>query len=168
MTNRRLFGRWFATAASLLTLTACMADLLDARQGKVAVEVHWPKKGGYQVLTRSEVAGADIFTKQFQSHFIFFQGHPEYDALTLQREYMRDLARFLSGERPDYPAIPANYFDAATEARLAGFEKRAKGRREPTLAAELPGLTLRGDIAAGVAAQAMFRNWLSFLGRPPE
>ncbi len=123
---------------------------------------------GYQVLTRSEVAGADIFTKQFQSHFIFFQGHPEYDALTLQREYMRDLARFLSGERPDYPAIPANYFDAATEARLAGFEKRAKGRREPTLAAELPGLTLRGDIAAGVAAQVMFRNWLSFLGRPPE
>ncbi len=123
---------------------------------------------GYQVLTRSEAAGVDIFAKQFQSQFIFFQGHPEYDALSLQREYMRDLARFLAGERDDYPAIPANYFDATTEAHLASFEERAKARREPTLAAELPGLALRGDIAAGVAAQMIFRNWLGFLGKSSE
>ncbi len=123
---------------------------------------------GYQVLTKSDAAGVDIFVKQFQSRFIFFQGHPEYDALSLQREYMRDLARFLSGQRDDYPAIPANYFDAATEALLAGFEKRAGREREPTLAAELPGLTLRSDIAAGAAANVIFRNWLGFLGTSPR
>jgi len=122
---------------------------------------------GYQVLTRSGAAGVDIFAKQFQSRFIFFQGHPEYDALSLQREYMRDLARFLAGERDEYPAVPANYFDAATEAQLNAFERRAKARRDPTLAAELPGLTLRGDIAAGVAAHVMLRNWLAFLGQSP-
>jgi len=120
---------------------------------------------GYQVLSRSDAAGVDIFAKQFQSRFIFFQGHPEYDALSLQREYMRDLARYLAGERDDYPAIPANYFDAASEAQLKAFEVRAKTRRDPTLAAELPGLTLRGDIAAGVAAHVILRNWLAFLGR---
>jgi homoserine O-succinyltransferase len=120
---------------------------------------------GYQVLTRSDAAGVDIFAKQFQSRFIFFQGHPEYDALSLQREYMRDLARYLAGEREDYPAIPANYFDAASEAHLNAFEQRAKAERDPTLAAELPGLTLRGDIAAGVAAHVVLRNWLTFLGR---
>ncbi len=123
---------------------------------------------GYHVLTRSEAAGVDIFAKQYQSRFVFFQGHPEYDALTLQREYMRDLARFLAGEREDYPAVPANYFDATTEARLASFEKRAKVRREPTLAAELPGLTLRGDLAAGVAASVIFKNWLGFLAKPAD
>ncbi|WP_024509232.1 homoserine O-succinyltransferase [Bradyrhizobium sp. ARR65] len=123
---------------------------------------------GYQVLTRSQAAGVDIFIKQYQSRFIFFQGHPEYDALSLQREYMRDLARFLAGERDDYPAIPANYFDATTETRLASFERHAKAEREPTLAAELPGLTLRGDIAAGVAASVIFRNWLGFLAKPAE
>jgi homoserine O-succinyltransferase len=79
---------------------------------------------------------------------------------------MRDLARFLSAERDQYPAIPANYFDAATEARLRAFEQHARIAREPTLAAELPGLTLRGDIAAGVAAQVIFRNWLGFLTKP--
>src|ERR1700733_756992 len=92
---------------------------------------------GYEVLTRSDVAGVDIFARQLESRFIFFQGHPEYDASSLQREYMRDLARFLAGERDEYPAIPVGYFDAVTEARLISFEKRARAKREPTLAAEL-------------------------------
>jgi homoserine O-succinyltransferase/O-acetyltransferase len=122
-------------------------------------------KHGYQALTRSNTAGVDIFAKQFQSRFIFFQGHPEYDARSLQREYMRDLARYLAGEREDYPAIPTNYFDAASEAQLTSFERHAKAERDPTLAAELPGLTLRGDIAAGVAAHVILRNWLAFLGQ---
>jgi homoserine O-succinyltransferase/O-acetyltransferase len=120
---------------------------------------------GYQILTRSDEAGVDIFARQVQSRFIFLQGHPEYDALSLQREYMRDVARFLSGERDDYPPLPAAYFDAATEQVLADFERRAKAKRDPTLAAELPGLTLRPDIAAGAAATVLCRNWVGFLAK---
>ena len=119
---------------------------------------------GYQILTRSNIAGVDIFARQFQSRFIFFQGHPEYDASSLQREYMRDLARFLAGQREDYPEIPAGYFDAATIEQLKNFESHARTLRDPLLAAELPGLTLRHDIAAGAAAKAIFANWLAFLG----
>jgi homoserine O-succinyltransferase len=118
---------------------------------------------GYQILTRSDLAGVDIFTRQLQSSFIFFQGHPEYDALTLQREYMRDVARFLSGERAVYPAVPVSYFDAATEVVLARFQEHARRERDPTLAAELPGLTLRPNNVAGAVATIIFRNWLSFL-----
>ena len=118
---------------------------------------------GYQILTRSDEAGVDVFVRQGQSRFVFFQGHPEYDALSLQREYMRDVARFLSGERDDFPRIPAGYFDAETEQVLSSFERRAKTVRDPTLAAELPGLTLRPDIAAGNAATVLFRNWVGFL-----
>jgi homoserine O-succinyltransferase/O-acetyltransferase len=128
---------------------------------------------GYQILTRSEQAGLDIFARDFDSRFIFFQGHPEYDALSLQREYMRDIARFLAGERKDYPAIPVSYFDAPTEEVLADFEARARAHRKVELAAELPGLTLRQGVPAGGAATTMFHNWLDFLGhdacvRPPE
>ena len=118
---------------------------------------------GYEILTRSDVAGVDIFARQLESRFIFFQGHPEYDASSLQREYMRDLARFLTGERDSYPNIPAGYFDAATVEQLESFEQRARANRDPMLAAELPGLTLRADIAAGAAANTIFRNWLGFL-----
>jgi homoserine O-succinyltransferase len=128
---------------------------------------------GYRVLTRSADAGVDIFARDDESRFIFFQGHPEYDALSLQREYMRDIARYLAGERKDYPAIPVSYFDSETEAVLANFEQHARARRNPELAAELPGLTLRPGVPAGGAATTIFRNWLDFLGddarvRPPE
>jgi homoserine O-succinyltransferase len=73
------------------------------------------------------------------------------------------LARFLAGQRDEYPGLPAAYFDGATEHVLAEFEKRARTSRNPALAADLPGLTLRPDLAAGTAAKLLFRNWLNFL-----
>src|SRR5262249_16953359 len=115
------------------------------------------------ILTRSDVAGVDIFARQLESRFIFFQGHPEYDALSLQREYMRDLARFLNRERDSYPNIPPRYFDPQTVQHPDSFKQRARASRNPRLAAELPGFVFRGDLAAGEAAQTIFRNWLGFL-----
>lgn len=120
-------------------------------------------QAGYQVLTRSAQAGVDAFVRQYDSRFVFFQGHPEYDALSLQREYLRDIGRYLARERENYPHLPVSYFDAATEEKLARFEKRARHQRHPALTNELPALTLRTDIAAGSAAAALFRNWLQYL-----
>jgi homoserine O-succinyltransferase/O-acetyltransferase len=118
---------------------------------------------GYQLLTASPEAGVDIFAKQLGSQFVFFQGHPEYDALSLEREYLRDVSRFLAGQHDTYPAIPVGYFDAETEQSLANFEQRARVERRPGLSAELPDRTLRQDIAAGAAPIAIFRNWLGYL-----
>jgi homoserine O-succinyltransferase len=118
---------------------------------------------GYQLLSHSTRGGVDSFAKDFGSQFIFFQGHPEYEALSLEREYLRDISRFLAGERDRYPGIPIGYFDAETEQKLAAFAVRAQTERRPTLIAELPDRTLREDIAMGVAATVMFRNWIGFL-----
>jgi homoserine O-succinyltransferase len=118
---------------------------------------------GYQLLTESAQAGVDIFAKRLRSHFVFFQGHPEYDALSLQREYLRDITRYLSRQRDIYPAFPVGYFDADTERKLANYQKRATAERTIPLSVELPHLTLRSDLAVGVAAAALFRNWLEYL-----
>jgi homoserine O-succinyltransferase/O-acetyltransferase len=118
---------------------------------------------GYQVLTRSVEAGVDIFVKQLGSQFIFFQGHPEYDAVSLQREYLRDITRFIGRERDSYPAFPSGYFNTETEIKLANFQKRASAERRLPLSVQLPVLTLRSDIAAGTAATALFGNWLRHL-----
>ena len=118
---------------------------------------------GYQLLTLSPEGGVDIFAKQLGSQFIFFQGHPEYEALSLEREYLRDISRFLGGERDAYPAVPAGYFDTQTEKKLAIFERRARVERRPALSTELPDRTLRQDIATGAAATVIFRNWLNYL-----
>jgi homoserine O-succinyltransferase len=118
---------------------------------------------GYQILTASAQAGVDIFTRQLGSQFIFFQGHPEYDALSLQREYLRDITRFLAGNRDSFPTYPAGYFSSETENRLANFQKRASAERTLPLSVELPNLVLRPDIEAGAAAAVIFRNWLGYL-----
>jgi homoserine O-succinyltransferase len=118
---------------------------------------------GYRSLTHSAEGGVDIFAKQFHSQFIFFQGHPEYDPLSLEREYLRDISRFLAGERDHYPAFPVSYFDTETEERLADFERRARVERRPALSAELPDRTVRADSATGATATVLFRNWLNYL-----
>jgi homoserine O-succinyltransferase/O-acetyltransferase len=118
---------------------------------------------GYQLLTQSPDAGVDSFAKRFGSQFIFFQGHPEYEALSLEREYLRDISRCLNGERNSYPAMPVGYFDPDTEQRLTAFAARAQAERRPALAAELPERTVREDIATGAAATVMFRNWFDYL-----
>src|SRR3569832_1776263 len=114
-------------------------------------------------MTRSRNDGVDDIVKQFASRFVFFQGHPEYDALSLQREYLCVVGRYLTRERETYPAVPVSYFDAATEEKLSRFEKRARHARHPALVGELPALNIRADIAAGSAAAALFGNWLDFL-----
>ena len=47
----------------------------------------------------------------------------------LGREYLRDMGRFLRGESAERPAVPENYFDRATENRLAELRRR---RSNPT------------------------------------
>src|SRR2546429_6417390 len=49
----------------------------------------------YTTLFRS----VDMFVKELNSLFVFFQGHPEYEATTLLLEYRRDIKRFLRRER---------------------------------------------------------------------
>ncbi|WP_213772145.1 homoserine O-succinyltransferase [Bradyrhizobium sp. dw_78] len=118
---------------------------------------------GYQILTESPDAGVDIFVKQLRSRFVFFQGYPEYEALSLQREYLRDITRYLSRQRDRFPDTPAHYFDQETEKKLAHYRKRAVAERTIPLSIELPRLTLRPGLASGEAASSIFRNWLEYL-----
>ena len=120
---------------------------------------------GYRVLTRSEDAGVDAFVRQRNSLFVFFQGHPEYEAPTLLLEYRRDIKRFLRRERETYPPMPRGYFDDDTVAALSAIRERALSDRREKLLAEFP-----TDIAAGrvtntwgPAAARVYRNWLLYM-----
>jgi homoserine O-succinyltransferase len=70
------------------------------------------KAAGYEILTRIDEAGVDAFVKQGKSLFVFLQGHPEYDADTLLREYRRDVKRFLRRESAVPPSLPNGYADS--------------------------------------------------------
>jgi homoserine O-succinyltransferase len=121
---------------------------------------------GYQVLTRSPLAGVDTFVRQDRSEFVFFQGHPEYGAAALLSEFRRDTGRFLKGERDRYPAMPQHYFDRSTEAALAVFRARAEADPREDLLAEFPVPAASNGTSSAIwqpFAVAIYRNWLSTL-----
>ena len=57
-----------------------------------------------QILAESREAGLFLMMKQDGSQ-IFIQGHPEYDRMTLNNEYHRDVAKGLN------PEMPCNYYE---------------------------------------------------------
>jgi homoserine O-succinyltransferase len=119
---------------------------------------------GYSILSRSLEAGADIFVKQRKSLFIFLQGHPEYDAAALLREYHRDVARFLAGERESCPRMPLGYFDEETSATLAAYQERVLGAPQLDPAPHFPVVAKDrlGHHWRSFAVQ-LYSNWLSYL-----
>jgi homoserine O-succinyltransferase len=120
---------------------------------------------GYRVLTRSEEAGVDAFVKQRNSLFVFFQGHPEYDAASLLLEYRRDIGRFLRGEQDTYPPMPQGYFDEETVRALTALRERALSDRREALLSGFPLAMASGKVTNNwrSTAEGLYRNWLQYI-----
>ncbi len=94
------------------------------------VQAHALADSGYLVLTQSSDGGVDTFVKKKKrSLFVHFQGHPEYGAETLFKEYRRDIRRFLKKERETYPSMPRSYFDADGRETVGRFSRSGALRR---------------------------------------
>jgi homoserine O-succinyltransferase len=121
---------------------------------------------GYQILTRNAKAGVDCFVKRKgRSLFVHFQGHPEYQAHTLFKEYRRDVRRFLRGDREAYPTMPCGYFSADAEKSLKEFQKWAVTNRSEVVMAAFPEALATSQLQNGWYAPAVrvYRNWLELL-----
>jgi homoserine O-succinyltransferase/O-acetyltransferase len=123
-------------------------------------------RSGYRVLSRIRNVGADIAVKQSGSLFVLMQGHPEYGADSLGREYCRDIKRFLVGERDTYPEMPKHYFDEGTVAALRVLQERALQTGDPKLLKHLSKIvpTLPVPSWAGYAV-GFYARWLSYLAQ---
>lgn len=126
---------------------------------------------GYRILTRSADAGVDMFARQERSFHLFLQGHPEYEAPTLLREYRRDIGRYLRGERETYPNAPHGYFDEQAAAVLGAFRNHAMADRRGELLASFPMRWLEAGLIHGwrSTAVAFYETWFDYLkGRKAE
>ena len=135
-------------AGSGATLQVCHSRWNDLDEAELAA-------AGYTVLTRGAM-GVDCFMRGCGSHFVFLQGHPEYDTGALGREARRDLARWQAGAS-EAPSLPANYFSAADEAALRAHV--VAGHADAALPHIVPPSSLPRDLAV-----ALVRNWLDLLG----
>jgi homoserine O-succinyltransferase len=81
------------------------------------------KKAGAKVLAKSSV-GVHLAVSQDLFRLVFFQGHPEYDSISLLKEFKREVSLYLEGVRPDYPPFPSNYLSPQNRAILDEYRSR--------------------------------------------
>ncbi len=120
------------------------------------------ESSGYEVLTCSTTAGVNLFTKQWDGLFVFWQGHPEYDERSLLKEYQRDVLRFLRREREVYPSMPQGYFTAMATEQLLAFQEHAQTAPQESLVSAFPFETAGEGLAntwLGSAIQ-VYSRWL--------
>jgi homoserine O-succinyltransferase len=121
---------------------------------------------GYAVLTQSEDAGVDCFVKtKKQSLFVYFQGHPEYQADTLFKEYRRDIKRYLRHERETYPTAPVGYFGEEATNCLGEFRQKAMANRSEAVMGDFPETFLASSLQNGwrTSAVKVYSNWLTLI-----
>jgi homoserine O-succinyltransferase len=96
---------------------------------------------------------------------LFLQGHPEYEADGLSREYRRDVKRYLCGASDRYPEIPRDYFSDDVVADLDAFRQRALEDRSPDMYRRFPRSTivLNPEAPWRPVARQLYRNWLAHL-----
>jgi len=118
---------------------------------------------GLHVLAESEEAGVHLAVSADGFRLVFFQGHPEYDTVSLLKEYKREVVRYSKGERTDYPPLLDNYFPLRTQAILLEHRERAlaahvRGEVIPEFPETLVAASL--DNTWHDTAEAVIDNWV--------
>lgn len=78
-------------------------------------------ESGMKVLVGGAESGTHIAVSSDSFRLVCMQGHPEYDMISLLKEYQREVKRFTSGERSDAPPFPINYFKPESIKKLEEF-----------------------------------------------
>ncbi len=121
---------------------------------------------GLRTIATSEEAGVLAATSPDGWRYIYFQGHPEYDASSLLKEYKREVNRFINNERHDYPPFPEHYFRSAAAAALDTFRadlERALARGNPLPEFPENAVSPLIDNTWADTAKAVFNNWLGLV-----
>ncbi|RVU84895.1 homoserine O-succinyltransferase [Leucothrix sargassi] len=79
-----------------------------------------------KVLVEDEEGSVHLAVSQDGIRTVYFQGHPEYDTISLLKEYKREVMRFQSGARKDYPPFPDNYFNITSRAVFDEYQERLR------------------------------------------
>ena len=120
-------------------------------------------KSGLHVLAESEEAGVHLAVSEDQFRLVFFQGHPEYDAISLLKEYKREISLYFTQQRSDYPPFPENYLSAQAQAILNEYRtKVTQAQSAKQSLPDFPEQTLipHIDNTWHDSAEAILNNWI--------
>ena len=88
------------------------------------------------VVAEGAEAGVYAAVSRKPLEFLFLQGHPEYDANSLLKEFKREVRRFGADAIAEFPRVPAHCFGAdaietIARLRLASLDAKANGGPAP-------------------------------------
>ncbi|MDP2903878.1 MAG: homoserine O-succinyltransferase [Methylovulum sp.] len=121
------------------------------------------EKHGLKILAASKEAGVHLAVSEDGFRIVFFQGHPEYDDISLLKEYKREVMRFYHAELTDYPPFPEHYFNKAARRIFADYEQQVRIARQTGLQLEEFPEQLVLDHLDNTwrdTAKGVFNNWL--------
>jgi homoserine O-succinyltransferase len=124
------------------------------------------EQAGLMVLAESPDGGVHLAVSEDLFRVIYFQGHPEYDAISLLKEYKRELVRYVTDVRDTEPPFPRNYFSKEAQAIALGYlssalAAKSAGDNIPAFPdAELQALV---DNTWGDTGKAIINTWLSLV-----
>lgn len=124
---------------------------------------HDMEQKGLIVLAASQQAGVHLAASSDGIRVVFFQGHPEYDDLSLLKEYKREIQRFYNGDKSNYPPYPEHYFNDQVQHILMAYEqhvKEAKQNKLPINDFPEQSILIHLDNTWRDTAKAVFNNWL--------
>ena len=164
----------FAHEVADSALTAGMqrpAVMPHSRSNEVATEA--VVGAGWEMLLSSPVGWGAVTARRGEAEVILVQGHPEYSADQLLREYRRDLGRFLRGERPAPPDVPAGVVAPGDLDALIHFHHDLLDTTIPGGAAarfeefDFVGMGARVGSAWRGMAERFYQNWLAGVAARP-
>jgi homoserine O-succinyltransferase len=118
---------------------------------------------GLRVLVESDDVGVHLATSADGIRQVFFQGHPEYDTISLLKEFKRDAQLYAAGKLSAFPPFPDNYVPRHQQAILLEWRDRllAAARRGdplPEFPEDLVAPSL--DNTWHDTAEAVVGNWM--------
>ncbi|MDO9105364.1 MAG: homoserine O-succinyltransferase [Methylovulum sp.] len=121
------------------------------------------EKHGLKILAASKEAGVHLAVSEDGFRIVFFQGHPEYDDISLLKEYKREVMRFYHSETADYPPFPEHYFGEAAQRIFTQYRQHVRlAKKTGQQLEKFPELQVLEylDNTWRDTAKAVFNNWL--------
>ena len=156
--------RLLRTDHPLINDVNTLFDVPHSRFNNISAEQF--RDAGLHVLVESENGEVHLAVSADGFRVVYFQGHPEYDTVSLLKEYKREVRRYADGERSDYPPFPDNHLKPREQAILNEYRLNLDEAREAgDPAPEFPEQLVAGHIdnTWHDTAEGIVGNWIGLV-----
>ncbi len=131
-----------------------------------AITANQFKQQNLKILVKSDDDMVHLATSPDGFRQILFQGHPEYDTISLLKEYKREVLQYYQGNIKHYPPFPKHYFGHFEKAILNEYRFRCdRAQLQRTEMPDFPEALISKniDITWHDTAVEVIGNWMGLI-----